>query len=113
MIGRGAACVHLGLGLGIVDEVAGQQHRVRGTSEVQYAHHQFVAIRHHLLVSGVQLGDADVSLGQTGRTLGDFRLNIGSGGQEFSHRRCGGHGEIHNARARADGGQHVLGAGRA
>ena len=54
-----------------------------------------------------------MAFGESGRTLRHFWLDIGGGGQESGHRLGGGHGEVHDACARADGGQHVLGAGRA
>ena len=109
----GLGSLVLGLGLGIVDKIAGQQHCIRGTGQIQHTDHKFIAVGHNPFVGGVQLGDADMAFGESGRTLRHFWLDIGGGGQESGHRLGGGHGEVHDACARADGGQHVLGAGRA
>ena len=113
LTGGDAVRVCLGLGLGIVDKIAGQQHCIRGTGQIQHTDHKFIAVGHNPFVGGVQLGDADMAFGESGRTLRHFWLDIGGGGQESGHRLGGGHGEVHDACARADGGQHVLGAGRA
>ena len=58
LTGGDAVRVCLGLGLGIVDKIAGQQHCIRGTGQIQHTDHKFIAVGHNPFVGGVQLGDA-------------------------------------------------------
>ena len=102
-----------GLVLGRIDNPPGQDHGIRGTVEVEQTHHQVVTVHQHLLAGGVELGDADMPLGQTGRLGRQGWFHTHLIGQETGNGRIRRDGQVDDPGPRTDGRQNVLGVGGA